>query len=687
MKALGFNSVKFWVQWRWSHREEGGFYFGDLDELMDIAHRNNLRVTLNTIFDVSPEWLYEKYPEAFQITSSGHPVTPEVSGCRQIGGTPGPCYNHPGARRERQMFMEAAVEHFKDHPALAMWDVWNEPEQCIVYRNPELPNLVCYCPNCREGFLHWLKEKYISLDKLNSVWGRCYQQWHRVELPHTSATFTDFIDFREFQLDTMTSEAKWRLKLVKKLDGSHPAYLHVVPNTYRIFNSLTCVDDFALAEECDVFASTMFSPPIWSIKTVSAGYGKMCFNAECHIGGGSTRIHQKWIEENDLIRDLLPQIGIGSKGFLFWQFRPEVLGIEAPAWGVVKPDGSDSSFSRGIRTIKEKLEPYMEDIMEAASPAPAIGIWSSRKNEIFNFCVYSEQDQFAESIEAYVNTLYWNNYPCRIVNENMLEEGRLEGIKLLIMPICYYLTEKEAQSLHRWVCEGGMLLCEAHLAGYNADSGMHSRVVPGNGLSRLWKIREKDTTSTHHLVLEDQKKENMKDLSDDVRKMLETYGMSGGKYVPIELDNGRIIAGADRFAILEAEGATVLGTFHGNPCMVIQEVEKGRVIYCGTNIGVGSLHDPSGFTDFLLWVCQAADINPTLECVQQDTGSVHLDILESSNRTMLVFHNKTKEDKTIQLNINGEFKGVFTGITLVGEGRVELKVKGGTTDILISAKS
>ena len=33
----------------------------------------------------------------------------------------------------------------------------------------------------------------------------------------------------------------------------------------------------------------------------------------------------------------------GLRGFMFWQYRPEVLGHEAPAWGVTKPDGSQGS--------------------------------------------------------------------------------------------------------------------------------------------------------------------------------------------------------------------------------------------------------------------------------------------------------------------------------------------------------
>ena len=188
IKDLGMNSVKFFVQWRWSHRDENSFYFDDLDTLMDIAHKNNLMVTLNLILDVAPLWLYDKYPDAYQITNSGEKILPQESAYRQIGGFPGPCYNHPGALEERKKFLAETVNHFKGHPALSMWDVWNEPEQCSIYRKPYMPTLVCYCPVCQERFQNWLRNKYETIEKLNEVWGRCYQTFEQAEMPKSSRT-------------------------------------------------------------------------------------------------------------------------------------------------------------------------------------------------------------------------------------------------------------------------------------------------------------------------------------------------------------------------------------------------------------------------------------------------------------------------------------------------------------------
>src|SRR6478672_3648734 len=45
MKDIGFNQVKYWVQWRWQHRAPDRFYWDDLDCLMDLAGNNGIGVT------------------------------------------------------------------------------------------------------------------------------------------------------------------------------------------------------------------------------------------------------------------------------------------------------------------------------------------------------------------------------------------------------------------------------------------------------------------------------------------------------------------------------------------------------------------------------------------------------------------------------------------------------------------
>lgn len=659
IRKLGFTDVKYWVQWRWAHRDENSFYFDDMDELMDLAQKYGLRVTLNIICDITPSWFLEKYPDCKQIRSDGAVVEPYVSSCRQLGGMPGPCYNHDAGIVERKKFVDAVVKRYRSHPAMYMWDVWNEPEQCHIHREPKPGTQVCFCPTCKDKFTRYLKNKYGTIDELNRIWGRCYTGWQQIELPRTTETFGDYIDWREFQLDTMTSEAVWRLDAVRQLDPDHIAYLHVVPNTCRIFNAVTGVDDFAMARNCDVFASTNFAGAVWSVLTTSAAEGKTAYNVECHIGTGSTNMHPRIVSADDIIRDFVPQIGMGIRGFMFWQYHAETLGFESPAWGCTKPDGSIGSIGHSAAEFISRLGPYTDRLMMVPAPETQIAIWKGRKNELFNYSLYGNLNSFAGTLEAYINALYKQNYNCRVVDDTAIIRG-LENVKLLILPMCYAMTQDVADAIDEFVRRGGCVLCEAHLGGYNADTNRHSEAMPGLGLDKKWCIREEETMAAYHLGQHISGHEiDTSSFTDDMKKSLEAYGIGGGKYFIIETGDG-VLFGAERFAKLGSVGGDYTGYADDLPCMARIPVGSGMVYYCGTNLGEGACANRNAFEAFLDSVCRDSGISKNFDDL---CAGIHTEFLGDR---LIAVHNMNEYSVTLPIRGKSLFReyrdvnGLFT---------------------------
>ncbi|MBN2047925.1 MAG: beta-galactosidase [Anaerolineaceae bacterium] len=661
MQNLGFNAVKFWVQWRWTHRAPDRFYFDDLDRLMDLAAEHQLGVTLNVIFDVAPLWLYERYPDAKQIDIQGRSVEPYVVSHRQIGGHPGPCYNHPGALAERQVFLRQTLDHFRGHPAMQMWDIWNEPELCFPARNPSLETLVCYCPHCAAAFSSWLKQKYTTLEHLNEVWGRCYEHWTQVELPRGVGGVTDFIDWREFHLDTMAAEAKWRLDTTAELDPTHGRYLHIVPNNW--FSAVTCADDFAMAEHCECFGGTMIGArPSSAQHVLSAGGGRVSYNAECHINFGSASLHQQEVSLKKLCAEFLPQIGLGIKGFLFWQFRSEVLGLEAPAWGLVNLDGSARAVTRAARDFWSRIHPHT-DRLRAARPAPAhVGILRSRQNELYHFCMRGEVNSFNQALDAWQDALYLRSVPYRLLSADLLERGALDDLQLLILPTPYYLTQSAADALKDWVQNGGVLISEAHLMGYDGSRGRHSRVLPGGGLAQTFGLRESFSSAARHVSGLSETPEALEALPPDVRKALKESGGQTSDFFALSLANGQVTLGAQRYAEISGDDLEALGTIDGRgACMVRKIVGNGAVYYAGTNLSEAAARDTAGLDFLLEQALTAARIESTCEVLACD-GEVHCDILSvSESPSFLVLINRGSQAASVRLPISGAWHGLFSG--------------------------
>src|SRR5947199_10258340 len=54
MKDLGFTQVKYWVQWRWSHRAQDRFSWDGPDGPMELAQKHRIGVTPNVIMGGAP---------------------------------------------------------------------------------------------------------------------------------------------------------------------------------------------------------------------------------------------------------------------------------------------------------------------------------------------------------------------------------------------------------------------------------------------------------------------------------------------------------------------------------------------------------------------------------------------------------------------------------------------------------
>jgi beta-galactosidase len=331
MAESGFNTVKLWAQWRWNNPAEGVYDFSDLEKMLELAERYGLKVIINTILDVAPAWVFERWPESRLLTLDGRVLGPAALQHRQIGGAPGCCFHHTASAECAYEFLARCAEALKSSPALLAWDAWNEPElTCALARAPKLENLVCYCPASLQAFKEWLRKRYgDSLEALNTAWGRNYADWQEVEVPRSFGTFRDMLDWRRFFLDTLTAELRRRVQVLKARDPAHPVMAHTVP--FPIFNLATCAsDDFELAAECDFFGNSAGSSAMAADLLQSAARDKLVLNAEVHALPGSTFYQFQPLQPKDVDSFLLAPLAQNIKGFLFWQYRPERLGWKRP---------------------------------------------------------------------------------------------------------------------------------------------------------------------------------------------------------------------------------------------------------------------------------------------------------------------------------------------------------------------
>lgn len=75
IKAVGFNTVKCWVDWATSEPQANVFSFKNLDLLMRLAEQRGIRVIVQIYMDSAPDWIGRRYPDGRFVDRSGAVIT------------------------------------------------------------------------------------------------------------------------------------------------------------------------------------------------------------------------------------------------------------------------------------------------------------------------------------------------------------------------------------------------------------------------------------------------------------------------------------------------------------------------------------------------------------------------------------------------------------------------------------
>jgi beta-galactosidase len=192
MRQAGVNLVTVGVfSWSTMEPKEGRYEFGWLDEVLDLLHRNEIRVALATPTASPPPWFSFAHPEALPVTRDGVRLS---HGSRDTYCASSPAYRAAAVRIATEL-----GRRYGHHPALALWHVHNEY------------GTTCHCDHVAAAFRRWLRRRYDSLDRLNQAWAgafwsQMYADWEHILPPRATQYLPNpgqALDFRRFISDEL----------------------------------------------------------------------------------------------------------------------------------------------------------------------------------------------------------------------------------------------------------------------------------------------------------------------------------------------------------------------------------------------------------------------------------------------------------------------------------------------------
>jgi beta-galactosidase len=645
IKALGFNTIRTWIDWASGEPRQGEYRFDNLDVILELAREEGLRVFLQVYMDSAPRWVGVRYPDSLFVSSNGAAVVPESS--------PGYCIDHPGVRQADLAFYAALARHVRGNPVFAGWDLWSEPH-VINWATPTyIPNPeFCFCRNTLARFRAWLKKKYGTIDRLNTAWYRQFTDWSEVEPGRMSTilSYTDYIDWKTFIADKLGEDLRDRGASVKNaapetIVTSHAAGvgLFASPNHWE-----GQADDWIMARQVDYYG-TSFYPKHSSFVdrdvpwraalldfTRSFGYagGRRGFYiGELQAGFGTIALNvSPTVTAGDLRVWTWSALARGAKGINYYAWYPMSSGYESGGFGMIQLDGTVTERARAAGEIAQFVDRNQKLFLDARPPRAEVAV-------IYNPLVHflggrqratsygGPQGEVAgierDSLLGVYRALFPLNVPIDYVHANDLTA--LAQYKLVILPYPVMLPEAAAKPLVEYVRNGGALVAEARM-GWSNERGMASDRIPGMGLWELMGCRETAVQTGER-----------------------------GRTAIQWLATGDRIPGRWYEETLEpiAPAARVVGRFaNGEPAAIESTFGKGRTLMLGSYVSAAYENAPARETErFYAGLLDWAGVTLPLTAAG---GRIEARMLESGSRHLIFVFNHDREpvDATVKLNFD-----------------------------------
>jgi len=381
----------------------------------------------------------------------------------------------------------------------------------------------------------------------------------------------------------------------------------------------------------------------------SCAKDKPVISAEMLMLPGYTLDLPKSIDADDVKRFVFSGVAGNQKGFIFWQYRPEILGRETPTWGLTFLDGSETPWLNAFAKTGRVLQKNASFLLNA-KPRPAeIALLYHPENQIFGWEATGNEKNVTDSLLGAHHALYEHNFVIDFIHPLEFENDILKKYKVVFIPFPYVLGEKICEALEAWVKAGGVVIGEAYFSGWNLEHGHHEKIVPGYGWHKIFQARQ---------------------------GIVEPAAADGEVEIVIERDlpfikNGEKVSGVFVKETFFLEGAEILARFAtGEPAITLANYGEGKAILIGSYIGMPFFRKKLAANGEL--ISSLVELACAIERpLVSGNAKVRVDVLtDADGKSMIIVQNLSREasasiDITIPLNLIGDLEEQFSDEKLV----------------------
>ncbi|HEY1214172.1 MAG TPA: alpha-amylase family protein [Bryobacteraceae bacterium] len=658
---LGMNTFRHWFMWSALEVAPGKWDWADYDRMMDLAAQNNIKVIIATLDTAAPEWAFRKFSNARYKASDDSITHSSVSASSGVGGFPGLCLDNPEVKALAENFHTRLIEHYRNHPALLGYDLWNE----TTYNGGRPGKTNCFCDASKKKLQEWLKTKYGSLDQVCKTWHRpSFAEWEDIEPPRDFSGYPESLDWLQHRIDNAYDLFDWRIQLYRRLDPKHLVTCHGVAGTLESYPSAVH-NEWMAAKRVDVYGLTWVQSrhgtEPWrqwqSFDLTRAGArGKPFWHAEAQGGPlwmqpqliGKPREDGRVTEPEDVrIWNMISFAG-GARGLLYCRYRPLLDGPLFGAFGSIGMDGSVTPRAEMAGKTLSWANAHPE-IWKSRPVRGDVGLLFVPEAELFNYVQQLSTDFYAESMRGAYQAFFDQN-----IQPDFVALEHIDEYKLIYLAYPVMMHPETVAKLKEYVANGGTLICEG-LPAYFGEHGHVGQVQPNYGLDELFGARE---TYVEFLAdIHDHLKMEVNGNNVDGRYFFQEYETKGSGKAAGRYPNGAIAA-------------------------IENQTGKGRTLLMGSFPGGGYyLHHGKDARTLFAGFLKTASITPR---VIVDDNEVQARVHQGAGGSYLWITNPTRISRAVSVALAPEL-GTFSA----GEdrwGNLSIKLTGQQVTVNVPAR-
>jgi beta-galactosidase len=581
-------------EFAWSTMEpsEGDYRWDWLDHAIAAAAKHHVVIVLGTPSAAPPAWLTTKYPQTLRVDNDG--VRAE-HGNRQQDSFASTKYRELCADIAERM-----AKRYGHNPNVVGWQIDNE------IGNDS------FDPEAKQQWHAWLKQKYGTVEALNTrwttaYWSETYDTFDEVPAHDRGENPALLLDWKRFVTDTWVSFTENQVNVMRPNIDKRQFITTNTMGWYDGFNSYKEHKDLDLASWDDYVGTDVFD---WALNgathDLTRGYKQKNFWVmETEPAFVNWRRINTALNKGEVREMAWQAIGHGADAVEYWQWRSDLNGQEEYHGVLVGADGEPVPVYAEVQQIGAEFEKAGKALAGTVPVSQVALINDFDSRWAIDFQRHNQDFNPVAEMIAFYRPLREQSQAVDVISAL----APLDKYKLVVAPGLNVLPQATADRLITYVRNGGHLLLGPRSGMKNEDNGLQPQRQPGPLLDVLGA------------------------------RVDQFYAIDTN--VPLTLDGvpGTANLWAETLSLRAPDTKAIAtygesnGWLDGQPAAVTRQVGKGSITYLGAWL------DPASIARLTSDLLAAAEVKPILTnipagvevCVR--TGKTHSVVILINHNT------------------------------------------------------